>query len=309
MNPIANLENLTKEEWLALRKNGVGASESAGLLGLSPWNTDLSIYVNKVEDVDHETSLAAEVGIELEPFLHRKFVAWLAKEEEVDPEIIELSFLPKKLYTHTKKDFIMCTPDDIFAHPERGLVGVEYKTAGEFQRDRWSDDEVPDEYYVQCQHCMLVTGLKEWYLAYLLGNRKFEVVLIQRNDELIKQIESAITTFWKEHVEKKIPPAPSGFPVDTMSLKLIYPEGQGEVELFELEATYDKLKDLEREKKQLESKIEAEKQQIMASMGESEVAILGEKENGRPKKATWKLGKDTPIQAHIRKASRQFRTF
>ena len=305
MIKIAKLAGLTKDEFLEIRRQGIGASEVAGIMESSPWSTPLSVYVEKVEGIsDREESLQMELGIELEPFMRRKFAQWLKKGEGIDIEFEE-----QYMYAHDDYSFLRCTPDDMFVHPEHGLVGAEYKTASEFAKSYWSEDEVPDQYYIQVQACMAVTGCQKWYLAYLIGNRKFEVVLIDRHDDICEEIIGVCHYFWTEHVEKKIPPAPTGLELDFGALKLIYPEGQGEVELLDLEVAYDKLQGFVEERKGVEDQINLCKQQIMSGMKDNEVAILGYKENGRPKKAVWKMTEDAPIKAYIRKGSRQFRTF
>lgn len=50
------------------------------------------------------------------------------------------------------------------------------------QKNKWEEDEIPDSYYVQCQHYMAVTGCVKWYIAVLIGGNKFVWKEIPRND-------------------------------------------------------------------------------------------------------------------------------
>ena len=304
---VAKVDDLTHEEWLNMRKDAVGASEMAGIMGYSPWQTALSLYVEKVEGgMNREESLAMELGKELEPFLRRKFVQWLETNEGVEGEVV---FSDKVILRHPEHEVIRCSPDDLFIHPTKGLSGVEYKTASEFAKDQWSDTDVPDAYYIQCQGCMAVTGLSEWYLAYLIGNRKFDCLLVPRNEEVINSIIIECLSFWNNFVIPKTAPAPTGAAIDTKALKTIYPTGEGTIDLPELEGSYDQLKTYTAEQKALDEKIQAIKNEIMAEMGSSEVAVFGEKENGKPKRAVWKMTDPVEVKAYTRKGSRVFRTY
>lgn len=316
MKRVVKLDDLTREDFLEIRRSGIGASEVAGVMGLSPWQTPLSIYVEKVEGLeDQEESLQMELGLELEPFLQRKFTQWLQKNEGVvimpaqEETPFEPTFEEKYMYAHDDYPFIRCTPDDMFIHPEDGLVGVEYKTSSEYMKDEWGEDEVPTQYYLQVQANLFVTGCDKWYLAYLIGNRKFDVIVIKRNEEVIEKIKNACVEFWTECIEKEIPPAPTGADIDFNALKAIYPEGEGEVVMPELEEVYDELKRYEEQRGEIEEHINKCKQEIMSAMQDKEVLIFGEKENGRPKKATWKKTEDKPVKAYIRTGSRVFRTY
>ncbi len=304
---VARLSEITDDEWLAMRKDAIGASEMAGIMGYSPWETALSLYVKKVEGIDNrEESINMEVGKELEPYLQRKFIQWLKRNEDITEEVV---FSEKIILRHPEHEFIRCSPDDLFIHPDKGLSGAEYKTASEFSRDEWGENEVPDAYYIQCQGCMAVTGLKEWYLAYLIGNRKFEVVIVPRNEQVCQDIINECISFWNEFVIPKNPPAPTGAAVDTFALKTIYPTGEGVIELPELEEKYDSLKWLEAEQKSLGERIQVIKNEIMAAMQDNEIAVFGEKEGGKPKKAVWKTTEDVEIKAYVRKGSRVFSTY
>ena len=300
---LGQLDKLTEEEWLTLRRRGIGASEIAGVMRMSPWQSPLSIYTDKAENIsDYEETLAMELGKALEGFLKDKFVKWLKKME-----VNDVTFLPPAIYQSIGWPFLLATPDGIFNHPE-GARGVELKTASEYKRAEWADDEVPDAYYLQCQQCMAVTGIDVWYLAYLIGNRKFDVVKIPRNEGVIERIVEAGAEFWHEHVEKRIPPAPGGLGIDTQVLRTLYPEGEGVIDLPHLEDKYEQIKKLQAEAKASAELADTLKREIMAVMKDAETAIFGTREDGKPKRATWRLVKGGPV-SFVRKDSRQFRIY
>lgn len=301
-----------EEEWLKHRLTGIGASEIAGILlkpdgsSFSPWDTPLSVYVNKIEGVSKEDSLQMELGRELEPFLRRKFNEWLLEKEG-----IEVAPMENMMLQHLHHDIVICTPDFLFMHPHKGIGGCEFKTASEYAKAEWGNDEVPEQYYLQTQYCMAVTGAQYWYLAYLLGNRKFEVLYITRNETIVNTMIGAADSYWINHIIPRIPPAPTGAAVDSTALKSIYSRHVPEktVELPDLEKAYSEIFRLQAEGKKIEAQIELNKQIIQAKMGDAEVALFGLKDNGKMKKATWKKTADSYIEAHTRKGGRPFRVW
>lgn len=51
--------------------------------------------------------------------------------------------------------------------------GMECKTASEYLKNDWEEEEIPAQYLIQCQHYMAVTGYEAWWIAVLIGGNKF----------------------------------------------------------------------------------------------------------------------------------------
>ena len=47
-------------------------------------------------------------------------------------------------------------------------IGLECKTASEYLKKEWKDEEIPVAYLLQCQHYMAVTGYEAWWIAVLM---------------------------------------------------------------------------------------------------------------------------------------------
>ena len=47
-NVIYKTKNMTKKEWLLKRKEGIGGSDVASILGISPYKSSVSVYMDKV---------------------------------------------------------------------------------------------------------------------------------------------------------------------------------------------------------------------------------------------------------------------
>ena len=274
--------DMTHEEWLEVRRKGIGGSDIAGILGHNQYKSPLTIYLDKTnqEIPEDKENVAAEVGLELEPYLSKKFVKWMADKEGIDIELFEMP----EVLQHDKIDYFLVNLDRWFVHPQRGNCVVELKTTTEFKRDLWVGDEVPDQYYCQVQWQLMVTGFKWGYLVVLIGNRIVDVKLIPRNETFIKTMAKTGKQFWAEFVMKNIPPAPTGTDSDDSALKALYPEEEpGTVMKFEKADEKMLLKiiveiDGHSEKKRIaEAELKRLKQIVKWKMGEYETGFAGDK--------------------------------
>jgi putative phage-type endonuclease len=213
------IECATEAEWLEQRRQGIGASEAAAILGASPWQSALSVWARKLglddESVDSE---AMEWGSELEPLIANKY------ERVTGRELMNLGRYAV-LYDPARP-WLRCTLDRVIK-PVAGHEGpgvLEIKTAGaQFGRD-WEDNGVPMHYQIQVQHQLAVTGLKWGAVAVLIGGQKFRQTDIERDDALIAEIVSAEDRFWNEHVLAAVAPPPDGTEQTKALLARLFPE-------------------------------------------------------------------------------------
>ena len=299
---LISTEGLTKEEWLKWRQRGIGGSDVASVCNINPWKSSLALWHEKIMKVGEEVeeNLPAELGIFLEPFMKMRLEDWIKKNEGIE---IFSPFVPYILQHPTNK-IALANVDGIINHPERGYCIAEYKTTSERNYKEWQDDNLPDYYYLQVQHYLYVTNFRYCYLAFLIGNRKFDVLIIERNEEVIKEIVGKTDYFWNNFVIPKTPPAPSGDISSGEALRSMYPreeEGKiidvtGDVDI---EHNFAKIDFVNEQIKGMKEELEVNKQAVKAKMGDAEVLICGEK------KSTWK---EVERKEYIVKASK-FRMF
>lgn len=268
------IDDISHDEWLNFRKKGIGGSDIASILGLNPYRSSLALYFEKVTDEikPQEENIAAELGLELEPFLARKFEKWIKKNEGLD---IVLEREPYILQ-HPQYEYMLVNLDRKFIHPIKGYTPVELKTTSEFNRSNWEEDELPDSYYIQVQWQLLITRAKQAYIAYLIGNRKFNAKEIIRNDEVIDRLLAAAQNFWENHIIPRVPPAPDGSPSSEEILKKMYPKEEESkvIDLPDLTEDYILYKDYAEQEKLIDAQIKAIKQKIMFLMGTAEAANI-----------------------------------
>ncbi len=269
---LVKTTDLPHEEWLDIRKSGIGGSEVGAICGMNPWASAIDVYMDKLglkdEKPDNE---AMRQGRDLEEYVAKRFEEATAKKVRRRNAILQ----------HDEHDFMLANID---RWVDGENAGLECKTASVYAADNWSDGKIPAHYELQCHHYMAVTGASKWYLCCLILNKSLEIREIVRDEEVIAQLIDIESAFWHNNVLAKAMPPPDGSQAATGMIKTIYrdsdPEGVIELSGFEEKLKrYDEIIELEdvlgTEKEQI-------RQEIMVSMGKLEVAFV----NGR--KITWK---------------------
>lgn len=198
MKRLVSTLHLEKSEWLAYRKRGIGGSDAGAVCGLNPYCTAIQVYYDKttteIQQTDNE---AMRQGRDLEDYVARRFMEATGKKVR----------RANAMYYHEDHPFMLADVDRMIVGESAGL---ECKTASPYMEDKWKDGNVPVHYLIQCHHYMAVCGADAWYIAALILGRGFVYYRIERDEELISSLIQIETDFWKEHVLKKVLPAPDG---------------------------------------------------------------------------------------------------
>lgn len=240
--------NLTHEEWLRLRKTGIGGSDAGAICGLNPYSSAIHVYNEKtnkeIDDLDNESM---RQGRDLEEYVAKRFM------EETGLKVRRSNMM----YRNKENPFMIADVDRLVVGEDAGL---ECKTASAYSEDKWKDGEIPPQYLIQCYHYMAVTGKRVWYLAVVILGRDFKYQKITWDDEVIKNLISIEKQFWKEYVEKEIMPEPDGSKICDEVLNRYFHTAKKESTV-ELQGFDEKLKRRE-EVLQLMEKLEKEQKQI-----------------------------------------------
>lgn len=199
---VVNRKEINRDEWLDLRRQGLGASDAATTLGLAPWEDadPYSLYLEKTGQTpveEDEENEAMKWGRRLEPTIREAFSEETGKGVHRDFQ----------MYRSVEFPYMLCNLDGKVEHEP---AAFEAKTVGAFafEPHEWGEemtDEVPAYYLVQCQHQLSVTGYERVYLAVLIGSRKFRIYCIERDERLIGILRELEGDFW-DLVENEIPP-------------------------------------------------------------------------------------------------------
>ena len=229
---LAKTLDMPREQWLELRRRGIGGSDAAAILGLNPWKTPMDVWLEKTGEFtrNDEENEKMYWGTALEDVVAREFMARTGLKVRRRNAILQ----------HRKHRFMIANVDRLVIGHKAGL---ECKTAGQYSADDWAMG-VPEYYMPQVQHYMAVTGYKAWYVAVLIGGQEFKYYKIARDDYFIRQLIESEAEFWNL-VETRIPPPIDGTKTSTELVKKLYPEAEKgkEIELpfeaFELIQQYE----------------------------------------------------------------------
>lgn len=280
-NLIADTREISREQWLDIRKGYIGGSDASAILGFNPYKSSFGIYTEKVLGVTEDLSdnVHIEFGNKMEPIIREWFPQAFLKAEGVAIEVSEYPYMIQ----HPTIPYLSANLDGLMVHPELGQGLIEIKTAGENQWKKWQDDEIPEQYYCQIAHYLGVTGLPYAYVVALVG-KKLLWKFIPRNENFITLMNYQLVEFWNKHIVAKEAPLPAGLEDDTKTLKRLYgSEEPGKlVELHDHQEDYNRYKELAKELKELGMEQEAIKQKFMQALGDAEIGFVGSK------KVTWK---------------------
>lgn len=187
------------EQWLEWRRKGIGGSDASVVCGINKYRSPIELWLDKTgQAAFEEAGEAAYWGTILEPVVREEFT----KRTGIGVKHL------KQLLQHENYPFMLANLDGICETPDHGTCIFEAKTASAFKAAEW-DDKIPDEYMLQIQHYMAVTGSHAAYIAVLIGGNTFKWKLIERDDELITMLIDLEADFWK-HVTDMTPPPLDG---------------------------------------------------------------------------------------------------
>lgn len=196
---LVSTKELDREEWLEQRRQGIGGSDAAKVLGVSRWGGPLSVYLEKKGlYIPDDPGEPAYWGTVLEDVVAREF------EKRSGLRVQRQN----KIFTHPGYPWMLANIDRRIVGQKKGL---ECKTASNFMGDEWEGDELPDAYYIQIQHYMAVMGWEACWVACLIGGQRYVQKEVQRNPELINTIIEKEREFWEEHFLKDVPPPVTPF--------------------------------------------------------------------------------------------------
>ena len=198
MKRLVSTIDLDKKEWLKYRKRGITGTDAGAVCGMNPYMSAFSVYQDKlnndIEEIDNE---AMRQGRDMEEYVASRF------EEETGLKVRRAN----AIYQNEKYPFMLADFDRLIVGQKAGL---ECKTVSPYSADKWSDDDIPVHYQMQCQHYMAVSGYDCWYIAALIYGRDFIIRKIERDEELIKNLITVEERFWNENVLKRVMPDPDG---------------------------------------------------------------------------------------------------
>lgn len=182
-NVVTATAGLSREEWLAYRRQGIGGSDAAAVMGISPFRTGVDLYYDKL-------GLPVKTGLEVCPM--------------------------PVMFQHPDHPWMLADVDRLVTLSDGGTAILECKTTNYNARDKWEYDGkpiVPEYYEAQGRHYMAVMNLNRVYFCCLYGNNEDEAMIrqIDRDPKYEAELIALEENFWVNHVQAKVlPPMWSG---------------------------------------------------------------------------------------------------
>lgn len=191
---VTETEHLPYKEWLEYRKQGIGGSDASVVCGMNRYKSSIELWMEKTDQLPYqEAGEAAYWGTQLEELVRLEFT----KRTKIEVKQV------KQLLKSREYPFMMANLDGVCEHPDYGTCIFEAKTASAYRMREW-EDSIPDEYQLQIQHYMAVTGFQGAYIAVLIGGNTFRWQFVARDEELISMLIQLEKDFWR-HVQENIP--------------------------------------------------------------------------------------------------------
>ena len=198
MYTTISTKNMDRNEWLKIRKTGLGGSDAGAVCGLNPYVSPMAVYRDKVSDeTDMGDNEAMRQGRDLEEYVAQRFT------EETGLKVRRSN----KMYRSTEYPWMI---EDVDRIEPRCGAGLECKTVSVYKKDQWADGGIPVYYLLQCYHYMIVTGCRTWYLAAVILGQDFQYRRIEYEEETAQNLIALEAEFWNNHVLPRHMPDPDG---------------------------------------------------------------------------------------------------
>lgn len=195
--PVTREPDMLSPAELTFRKTGIGGSDAAAALGISPWASPCDLWLEK-------TSPHAA------PLLDNRFMYW---GRLLEPLLIEeysrrtgFEVEPLRGIRSNKYRWMLGNLDGRIKGEPRLL---EIKTAG--SATGWGEpgsDEIPLHYGVQVHHYLTLTGFEVADVGVLIGGNDFRLYRVERDKLVSEELIEEEHAFWRL-VETREPPEPA----------------------------------------------------------------------------------------------------
>lgn len=197
-----------RNEWLENRKKGIGGSDCSVILGMNRFKTNVCLWEEKtgIREPKKIDTDKTKYGHNAEESIRQLFMLDYPEYELFHDEFMTLQ--------NKEYDFLLASLDGELTDKETGQKGIlEIKTTEIMNKqmlEEWNR-QIPNNYYMQCLHYLLVTGYEfVWLRAkikFSWDKNKQEIRdYYFTREEVIEDInflKEKEIYFWKENVEKK----------------------------------------------------------------------------------------------------------
>lgn len=271
---LVNTKGMEYQDWLEVRKQGIGSSDAATACGLNPYMSMLELWLIKTgrqsQPIEDESSGVAPLywGKQLEPLVAEYYSMHTNNKVRRVNAVLQHPD-PDKHFMLANLDYSVVGSDEVQI--------LECKTAGEHGVKLWRDG-VPLYVLCQVQHQLAVTGKQAAHVCVLLCGHETKIFKVTRSESVIEHIINAERYFW-DCVEKDTPPSVDASESAAKAIQQLYPAhvaltvedlSQNETANF----MFDKLIKLKQELQHKQERFDELKHQIQMMMKDAERATF-----------------------------------
>lgn len=190
------------QEWLEARRQYITATDACVIMEVSPWKTRLQLYRQKIEGTEIAQNEAMKRGLALEPRALEIF-------QTVTGHFVRPKFVVSEWYTYMAASFDGISDDN--------QIVVEVKCPGERDHSIAKNGQVPEKYFPQLQHQMVVANTdRAFYFSYrpvrddepgIINAEEFAIIEVKQDIQYQdKMMEKELDFF--AALRDKTPPEP-----------------------------------------------------------------------------------------------------
>ena len=239
---------MNREQFLLDRKQGIGGSDAAAIMGLSPWATALDVFRDKTnpELTLDEPSEDMQRGIRVEKYILQEYSE--RSEVQLDTNVATI-IDPQYPFMRAKID----------ARQLDGNVIIEAKST-KAPLSSW-EKGIPEYYKTQVAYYAILTNAERVDVPVLFSVWTYACFTYWRDEEFEVEIKTSVINFWENHIVKNIPPQPTS----SEELMIAYPKLEEKTitadndmreKVYQLQEASEQRKTLEKQEKKLKAEIQ-----------------------------------------------------
>ena len=240
---------MNREQFLLDRKKGIGGSDCASILGVSPYRTALEVYHDKTrpELALDEPTEDMQRGVRVEKYILQEY----AERSEVQ--------LNTNIPTIVDKQYPFMRAN-IDAKVIDANVIVEVKST-KAPISSW-ENGIPEYYKAQVAYYAMLADAERVDVPVLFSGWKYTCFTYWRDESYEANIKQAVIDFWQNHIVKAVPPKPTSLE----ELKAAYPmlaeektikaDNDIRQKVYQLQEAQEQRKSLEKQEKVLKTQIQ-----------------------------------------------------
>lgn len=283
MNNVTIIRPESREEWLEIRKSGIGSSEVATIVGLNPWETPYQLWRRKKGlDEPKQENAAMRNGHHLEDAVSKMW------NDVTGREIIKRSAIDW-IIRDNDRPYLQVSPDRTYwlgesrSPEDKGIL--EIKTT----RMKVDPEDLPKYWFAQVQYQLGVAGYTQGSLAWLSAGQGFDFGYqdLKLVPDFFGWLIEEVDKFWTDNILGG--KEPNAVSVADVLLKYNRHTDRKIIECSdEAFEAYQNLKEVKKEIKALEERQEAFEETIKMAFGDAEALSYG-----GDTIATWKAPKES----------------